>query len=73
MGQIAQLAHGRIAQAREERMRFVMELSVRATDTMLEGCDPVAGTLWKTQPPFLAELSSLFREVALGDELAPAA
>jgi salicylate hydroxylase len=63
----------RIAQAREARMRFVMDLSVRATDTMLEGCDPVAGTHWKTQPPFLSELASLFREVALGDELAPSA
>ncbi|MDM0046908.1 NAD(P)/FAD-dependent oxidoreductase [Variovorax dokdonensis] len=63
---------GRIGKAREARMRFVMDLSVRATDTMLEGGDPVAGTHWKTQPPFLAELSSLFREVALGDDVAQA-
>src|SRR4029077_5646367 len=28
---------------RMERMRFVMEFSLEATDTMLEGADPVAG------------------------------
>ncbi|WP_082702584.1 FAD-dependent monooxygenase [Pseudacidovorax intermedius] len=56
----------RIVAARTERLRFVMDLSVRATDTMLEGADPVAGTRWKTEPPFQAELAALFRDVALG-------
>ncbi len=29
---------------RKDRMRFVMEFSLAATDTMLEGADPVEGT-----------------------------
>ena len=33
-------------------MRFVMEFSLEATDTMLAGADPVAGTRKKTEPPF---------------------
>lgn len=56
----------RIAQARAERIRFAMELSVAATDTLLAGADPVAGAKWKTEPPFLRDLSRLFREPALG-------
>ncbi len=55
-----------IAAARAERIRFAMDLSVQATDTMLQGTDPVAGTRWKTEAPFLADLSTLFRDVALG-------
>lgn len=55
-----------IAAARDARIRFAMELSVQATDTMLAGADPVAGTRWKTEAPFLADLSTLFRAVALG-------
>jgi salicylate hydroxylase len=51
--------------ARRERIRFVMALSVQATDTMLAGADPVAGTRWKTEAPFLADLSTLFRDVPL--------
>jgi salicylate hydroxylase len=52
--------------ARHERIRFAMELSVRATDTMLQGADPVAGARWKTEPPFLDDLSRLFRDIAMG-------
>jgi salicylate hydroxylase len=48
---------------RRERMRFVMELSLEATDTMLEGADPVAGTLHKKQPDFMARLRRLYQEV----------
>lgn len=55
-----------IEAARSERIRFAMELSVRATDTMLEGADPVAGARWKTEAPFINDLSRLFRDVALG-------
>lgn len=51
--------------ARSDRIRFVMALSVQATDTMLAGADPVAGTRWKTEAPFLADLSTLFRDVPL--------
>lgn len=51
--------------ARGERIRFAMALSIAATDTMLAGSDPVAGTRWKTEPGFLDDLSALFRDVAL--------
>jgi salicylate hydroxylase len=70
----AEIAAGRVAPrgwleaieaARRERIRLVMALSVQATDTMLAGADPVAGTRWKTEPPFLADLSTLFRDVPL--------
>jgi salicylate hydroxylase len=48
---------------RRERMRFTMEFSLEATDTMLEGSDPVAGTLHKKQPAFMAKLRRLYQEV----------
>ena len=51
--------------ARRERIRFAMALSIDATDTMLAGADPVEGTRWKTEPGFLGDLSTLFRDVAL--------
>jgi len=54
-----------IATAREARMRFVMEFSLEATDTMLEGSDPVAGTLHKTEPGFMDRLKILYRDVGL--------
>lgn len=56
----------RIARTRTDRVRFAMDLSVRATDTMLAGSDPVAGAKWKTEPPFLEALARLYREPALG-------
>jgi salicylate hydroxylase len=46
-------------------MRFVMEFSLQATDTMLAGADPVAGTLHKNEAPFLNKLKSLYRDVGL--------
>jgi salicylate hydroxylase len=48
---------------RRERMRFTMEFSLEATDTMLGGADPVAGTLHKKQPDFMAKLRHLYQEV----------
>ncbi len=48
---------------RAERMRFVMQFSLEATDTMLPGADPVAGTLHKTEPDFMAKLTRLYRDV----------
>jgi 2-polyprenyl-6-methoxyphenol hydroxylase-like FAD-dependent oxidoreductase len=54
-----------ITTAREARMRFVMEFSLEATDTMLEGSDPVAGTLHKTEPGFIDRLKILYRDVGL--------
>lgn len=50
---------------RKDRMRFVMEFSLEATDTMLAGADPVAGTLHKNEPPFLKKLKSLYCDVGL--------
>ncbi|MDO8387348.1 MAG: FAD-dependent monooxygenase [Polaromonas sp.] len=58
-----------VAVARTERIRFAMELSVQATDTLLQGADPVSGAHWKTEPPFLDQLSRLFRQVALGQRM----
>jgi len=59
-----------VSAARTERIRFAMALSVQATDTLLKGADPVTGTHWKTEQPFLNQLSRLFRQVALGQPVA---
>jgi salicylate hydroxylase len=56
-----------IEQLRRERIRFAMTFSREATDTMLEGADPVAGTLHKTQPDFMAKLRRLYRDVPVTD------
>ena len=56
-----------IVAARDARMRFVMEFSLDATDTMLEGADPVAGTLHKTEGPFQQRLKALYHDVGLPD------
>jgi salicylate hydroxylase len=50
---------------RRDRMRFVMEFSLDATDTMLAGADPVAGTKHKTEAPFQNKLKALYRDVGL--------
>lgn len=57
---LAQLEH-----ARSERVRFTMQLSLDASDTMLEGADPIAGTLRKTEAGFIGELEKLYRDVPL--------
>ncbi len=54
----------RVEARRAERARFVVELSRRATDTMLAGANPVDGTRWKTEPPFQRELMNLYRGVS---------
>ncbi|WP_407176167.1 FAD-dependent oxidoreductase [Bradyrhizobium sp. STM 3562] len=48
---------------RKERLRFVMELSLEATDTMLAGADPVKGTKQKNEAPFRKRLAELYRNV----------
>jgi salicylate hydroxylase len=48
---------------RKERMRFVMEFSLAATDTMLAGADPLTGTKHKTEPPFRQKLSRLYGDI----------
>jgi 2-polyprenyl-6-methoxyphenol hydroxylase-like FAD-dependent oxidoreductase len=51
-----------IAASRDARVEFVRDFSLEATDTML-GADPVAGTLAKSGPEFLAKLKKLYRDV----------
>jgi salicylate hydroxylase len=53
-----------IGRKRSERMRFAMRFSLEATDTLLDGADPVAGTLQKTKSDFLAKLHRLYCDVA---------
>jgi salicylate hydroxylase len=50
---------------RQNRMRFVMEFSLDATDTMLEGADPVKGTMHKNEPAFRNRLKALYQDVGL--------
>jgi salicylate hydroxylase len=49
-----------IAERRAERIRFVMDFSLEATDTMLAGADPIAGTLKKLERPFQEKLRRLY-------------
>ena len=55
----------RVEARQAERARFVVDLSRRATDTMMAGADPVEGTRWKTEPAFLDELKRLYRDVPM--------
>jgi salicylate hydroxylase len=50
---------------RKDRMKFVMEFSLEATDTMLEGADPVEGTKHKNEAPFRNRLKELYRNIGL--------
>jgi salicylate hydroxylase len=50
---------------RKDRMRFVMEFSLVATDTMLAGADPVQGTRRKNEAWFRNRLKALYRDVGL--------
>jgi 2-polyprenyl-6-methoxyphenol hydroxylase-like FAD-dependent oxidoreductase len=49
-----------IARERTDRLRFVMQLSLEATDTLLGTIDPVAGTLQKRRLEFQAKLRRLY-------------
>ena len=55
----------RVDARRRERVEFVVEFSRDATDTMLTGTDPVAGTLRKLEAPFQDKLKRLYRDVPL--------
>ena len=55
----------RIEGRRKERVEFVMDFSREATDTMLAGADPVAGTAKKSVPEFRRKLAELYRDVPL--------
>jgi salicylate hydroxylase len=50
---------------RQGRMRFVMEFSLEATDTMLEGADPIEGSRHKNEESFQTRLKALYRDVGL--------
>jgi salicylate hydroxylase len=50
---------------RQERMRFVMAFSLQATDTMLDGADPIEGTRHKNESAFQNSLKALYRDVGL--------
>ena len=54
-----------IEASRQDRMRFVMAFSLDATDTMLAGADPIAGTQHKNEAPFQNKLKTLYRDVGL--------
>jgi salicylate hydroxylase len=43
----------------------VVDFSREATDTMLAGADPRAGTILKTERPFQEKLIRLYRDVPL--------
>ena len=55
----------RVEARRSERVRFVVDFSYEATDTMMAGADPVSGTLKKTEPAFRAKLERLYRDVPM--------
>ncbi len=64
-GEPLAIVPGRVEAGRAEGFRFVVDLSRDATDTMLAGADPVAGTRWKTEPGFLRDLARLYRDVPM--------
>jgi hypothetical protein len=43
-------------------VKFVVDFSREATDTMLAGADPVAGALKKLEPAFQNRLARLYRD-----------
>ena len=49
---------------RRDRIAFACQFTRDATDTLLPGNDPVAGSLAKAQPPFLENLRKLYLDVA---------
>ncbi len=59
------LVSGRVEARRAERARFAVAFSRDATDTMLAGADPVAGTVRKTGAAFQRQLARLYRDVPL--------
>ena len=48
---------------RRDRIEFAKQFTREATDTLLPGADPVAGSLAKAQEPFLAKLRQLYVDV----------
>ncbi|WP_051356494.1 FAD-dependent oxidoreductase [Azorhizobium doebereinerae] len=52
-----------ISAIRTPRVRFAMDFSLEASDTMMAGADPVAGTIKKLEPAFLDRLRTLYAAV----------
>jgi 2-polyprenyl-6-methoxyphenol hydroxylase-like FAD-dependent oxidoreductase len=52
----------RVDARRRERVQFVVDFSRDATDTMLPGADPIAGTMRKLEPLFQDRLKRLYRD-----------
>ena len=55
----------RVDARRRERAQFVVDFSRDATDTMLAGADPIAGTLQKLEAPFQNRLRRLYRDAPM--------
>jgi len=49
---------------RQDRIEFMRRFTREATDTLLPGADPIAGSLAKAQEPFLTNLRQLYSDVA---------
>jgi salicylate hydroxylase len=54
-----------VEERRRDRIKFVMEYSLAATDTMLPGNDVVAGTKKKLEKPFMDNLARLYRDISV--------
>lgn len=52
-----------VAARRHDRVRFIADFSVEASDTLYPGCDLVAATKLKAEPPFQNKLRELYRNV----------
>ncbi len=49
---------------RQDRIEFMRSFTREATDTLLPGNDPIAGSLAKAREPFLTKLRKLYSDVA---------
>ena len=55
----------RVDARRRERVQFVVDFSRDASDTLLAGVDPIAGTLEKLEAPFQNRLRRLYRDAPM--------
>jgi 2-polyprenyl-6-methoxyphenol hydroxylase-like FAD-dependent oxidoreductase len=64
-GEVFDTIPARVDARRRERAQFVVDFSRDATDTMLAGTDPIAGTLQKLEAPFQNRLRRLYRDAPM--------